>query len=245
MNNTSFKDKKLNTRKVVYAQKRFEIERDNLKHYHQEKKKVLKETKNLLIISFISIIFCLIALTGTTYAWFTSTVSNSNNRIQAGNLAVELLAQDVDSGQIIDLSDDEANVFDIESLIPGEPVQTILTIKNKGTVDLRFAVFFDIKLDSYPMLSDKLKVYVKEYRENDDIIPTTPIGTMAGVSGTSGFISEDNLSAGENKQYRVWIDLDSSLANLETYQGKQIEFDILLRAKQIEDTSIWSIDNEY
>lgn len=244
MNNTSFKDKKLNTRKVVYAQKRFEIERENLKHYHQEKKKVLKETKNLLIISFISIIFCLIALTGTTYAWFTSTVSNSNNRIQAGNLEVELLAQDVDSGQIIDLSDDEANVFDIESLIPGEPVQTILTIKNKGTVDLRFAVFFDIQQDSDPMLSDKLKVYVKEYHENDNIIPIINIGTMADFAGTRGFIS-DNLSLGTSKTYRIWIDLDSSLANLETYQGKQIEFDIRLSAKQVEDMSTWTIDNQY
>lgn len=246
MNNASFKDNKLKTRKVVHAQRRFDIEKESIKHYHQEKKKILKETKNLLTVSFISILFSLLALTGTTYAWFTSTISNSSNRIQAGSLDVGLLAEDVNH-QIIDLSSDEVAVFNVESLLPGNPVQTILTVKNKGTVDLKFALFFNIKEDYSPdgtedaKLSKMLKVYVREYNKDDNNVPTEEdnIGTMAGVSGTSGFISEDNLSAGENKQYRVWIGLDSK-ASVDTYNGHQIKFDIRLSAKQKEDTSSMS-----
>lgn len=250
MSNTSFRNNELNTRKVVHAQRRFDIGKENIKHYHQEKKKDLKDIRNLLTLSFISIIFCLFALTGTTYAWFTASVSNGNNRIQAGNLNVGLLAEDV-NGQIIDLSNDEATVFNVTSLTPNNPVQTILTIKNKGTVDLKYAVFFNITGDYSPneiddkKLSKMLKVYVREYIEDDNNPPTEDDfrGKMAKFSGTSGFISDDNLTVGSNKKYRVWIDLDET-ANLDDYKGQKIEFDILLKATQKEDPTSVSGINE-
>ena len=236
MNNTSFENNKLNTRKVVHAKTRLIIKEENIKHYHQEKKKDLKDTRNLLTISFVSIFFCLFALTGTTYAWFSATVSNSNNRIQAGNLDVGLLAENSSSGEIIDLSNDEATVFSVTSLTPDKPVETILTVKNKGTVDLRFAVFFDIKEDE-ANLSSVLKVYVKEIVSGiEDNKPDNPVGTIANCATTSGFISGDISTDEPQKQYHIWIELDSS-ASLETYKGKQIKFDICLRAKQIEDSS--------
>lgn len=249
MNNASFKDNKLKTRKVVHAQRRFEIEKENIEHYHQEKKKILKDTKNLLTISFMSIIFCLIALTGTTYAWFTSTISNTNNRIQAGTLDVAFLAQIDGSDQIVDLSSDVATVFNVKSLKPENPVQAILTVKNKGTVNLKFTLFFNITKDDNPVgnedakLSKMLNVYVREYNEKDTNPPKESDlkGTMASVSGTSGFISEE-LTAGMEKKYRVWLGLNSS-AGLATYTGQSIEFDICLRAQQDEYVTIQSDNN--
>lgn len=242
MNNTSFNNNKLNTRKYLHAQRRFDIEKENIDHFHQEKKQYLKDTKNLLTISFMSILFCLFALTGTTYAWFTSTVSNSNNRIQAGTLDVGLLAEN-SNGQIIDLSNNAATIFDAENLTPGNPIQTMLTVQNNGTADLKFATFFDITKDFNPntesddtKLSKKLNVYVRDYVDNDANPPTVSDykGTMADFAGTSGFISGRISSEEKSKKYRVWIELDSS-AELETYKNQQIKFDINLYATQ--DTS--------
>ena len=50
-----------------------------------------KSTKRALITSVLSILMCVAMLIGTTFAWFTDTASTGVNKIQAGNLDVQLL----------------------------------------------------------------------------------------------------------------------------------------------------------
>lgn len=47
-------------------------------------------TKRSLVMSLLSMVLCMSMLIGTTFAWFTDSVSNSVNKIQSGNLDVEL-----------------------------------------------------------------------------------------------------------------------------------------------------------
>jgi predicted ribosomally synthesized peptide with SipW-like signal peptide len=47
-------------------------------------------TKQMLFLSAVSLFLCMSMLIGTTYAWFTDSVSSANNIIKAGNLDVEL-----------------------------------------------------------------------------------------------------------------------------------------------------------
>ena len=49
-----------------------------------------RSTKRALIASVISVLLCVSMLLGTTYAWFTDSVTSSNNIIVSGNLDVEL-----------------------------------------------------------------------------------------------------------------------------------------------------------
>ncbi|UKI20576.1 MAG: SipW-dependent-type signal peptide-containing protein [Oscillospiraceae bacterium] len=49
-----------------------------------------KSTKRALIFSTLAILMCAAMLIGTTFAWFTDTASTAVNKIQAGNLNVEL-----------------------------------------------------------------------------------------------------------------------------------------------------------
>lgn len=49
-----------------------------------------KSTKRALIISVLAIFMCVAMLIGTTFAWFTDTASTGVNKIQAGNLDVDL-----------------------------------------------------------------------------------------------------------------------------------------------------------
>ena len=46
----------------------------------------MKNTKKSLIASGISLAVSVALLAGSTFAWFTDSVTNKNNRIQAGNL---------------------------------------------------------------------------------------------------------------------------------------------------------------
>ena len=49
-----------------------------------------KRTRRALLNSVISLFICFSMLLGTTFAWFTDSVTSANNIIKAGNLDVEL-----------------------------------------------------------------------------------------------------------------------------------------------------------
>ena len=49
-----------------------------------------KATKRALLTSVMALALCVVMLVGTTFAWFTDTAKTSVNRIQAGNLDVDL-----------------------------------------------------------------------------------------------------------------------------------------------------------
>ena len=49
-----------------------------------------KATKRALLTSVMALVMCVVMLVGTTFAWFTDTASTNVNKIQAGNLDVEL-----------------------------------------------------------------------------------------------------------------------------------------------------------
>ena len=50
-----------------------------------------KATKRALLTSVMALVMCVVMLVGTTFAWFTDTVRTSVNKIQAGNLDVDMV----------------------------------------------------------------------------------------------------------------------------------------------------------
>ena len=53
-----------------------------------------RATKRALLTSIMALVMCVVMLVGTTFAWFTDTASTGVNKIQAGNLDVELQMKD-------------------------------------------------------------------------------------------------------------------------------------------------------
>ena len=49
-----------------------------------------KSTKKALMLSILSLVLCFSMLIGTTFAWFTDSVTSANNIIKSGNLDVAL-----------------------------------------------------------------------------------------------------------------------------------------------------------
>ena len=50
-----------------------------------------KATKRALLTSVMALVMCVVMLVGTTFAWFTDTASTGVNKIQAGNLKVDII----------------------------------------------------------------------------------------------------------------------------------------------------------
>ena len=50
-----------------------------------------KATKRALLTSVTALVMCVVMLAGTTFAWFTDTASTGVNKIQAGNLKVDIV----------------------------------------------------------------------------------------------------------------------------------------------------------
>ena len=50
-----------------------------------------KATKRALLTSITALVMCVVMLAGTTFAWFTDTASTNVNKIQAGNLKVDIV----------------------------------------------------------------------------------------------------------------------------------------------------------
>ena len=49
-----------------------------------------RSTKRALLMSVLSLLLCVSMLIGTTFAWFTDSVTSGRNTIQSGNLDVVL-----------------------------------------------------------------------------------------------------------------------------------------------------------
>ena len=50
----------------------------------------MKTTKRSALLSVMALFLCLTMLLGTTWAWFTDSVTSSGNKIQAGTLKLDL-----------------------------------------------------------------------------------------------------------------------------------------------------------
>lgn len=92
-----------------------------------------KNTKRDLLASVLSMMLCVVILIGSTFAWFTDTVT-SNNRVVAGNLKIDLL--DSKGNQL-----EEGKLFGADLLWePGQMYYRELKVQNLGTLAAKFSV---------------------------------------------------------------------------------------------------------
>ena len=58
----------------------------------------MKNIKSKLITSIAVLVGCVTLLVGTSFAWFTDSITNSGNKIQAGELKISATAYDLGTG---------------------------------------------------------------------------------------------------------------------------------------------------
>ena len=94
-------------------------------------------TKRALLMSGLAILLSVSMLVGTTFAWFTDTVSSGTNTIVAGNLDIELYHSD--SKVSDEKVDNNTKLFDdVDRWEPGAMVYEKFTIANEGDLALKY-----------------------------------------------------------------------------------------------------------
>ena len=96
-----------------------------------------KSTKSALLMSFTSLLLCFAMLIGCTFAWFTDSVTSGVNKIQAGNLDIEVEYKNQASGGWNNLEGSQT-VFSQDRWEPGHTEFVTLKITNKGTLALKY-----------------------------------------------------------------------------------------------------------
>ena len=106
-----------------------------------------KSTKRALLTSALALLMCVTMLVGATFAWFTDTASTGVNKIQAGNLNIELQMKD-NNGNWVN-AEGKTLPFLVNGKIPAEGTQILwepgctyyvpeVRVVNKGNLAVKF-----------------------------------------------------------------------------------------------------------
>ena len=117
-------------------------------------------TKKALISSVLSLLLCFSMLVGTTFAWFTDSVTSANNIIKSGNLDVELYYQAEGQTDWTKVTD-TTNVFKENTLWePGHTEVVKLKVVNEGTLALKYQLGVNVasEITSTNVLGAELKL---------------------------------------------------------------------------------------
>ena len=220
-----------------------------------------KTTKRALVLSAFAILMCVTMLIGTTFAWFTDTASTAVNKIQAGNLDVELeYSKDFNEWKKVN---DTTKVFEDSTLWePGRTEVVYLRIKNAGTLALKYTLgIYNLYnstgknvLGNKYSLSDYVKLGVAEadaaYADRAAAISAVQDSAKTLNSiGDTGVIGAD-LTTNTTKVYAMVLYMPTEVGNEanpknnDPYWAAKVSFGISVSAAQAMFESD-SFDNTY
>ena len=121
-------------------------------------------TKHSLWASGLSLLLCAALLLGTTFAWFTDSVTNTGNTITAGTLGIKATVAEVDKNAAVtytvpglnggapfgfgtprDLEQDPAPILSENNWEPGVSDAKLLTVTNDGNLAANIRLNFNIE----------------------------------------------------------------------------------------------------
>ena len=149
-----------------------------------------KSTKRALLGSVVAMVLCLAMLIGATFAWFTDTASTGVNKIQAGNLDIEI--QD-ETGKAIDTlawATKDGTAFAEDGKTPlWEPgctyTLTPFQIVNKGNLALKYKIV----VTGLEGDTGLLKVIKFTYKTGEETFDMNTEGHLTANGGASKVIT--------------------------------------------------------
>ena len=205
----------------------------------------MSKTKKSLWLSAVSMMLCALMLLGTTFAWFTDSVTNKGNVIQAGNLDVKFEYRDLTSaGDYQDVTNDTP-LFNDVTWEPGKSFGYDFKVANAGSLAFDWELSFqNIKSEGGTNdvnIADVLDVYFTTDEDAMDLTDAKNKGTLANLS--NGVVTTGTIKrAGGPYMFSVVLKMKEDAGN--DYQGAKVTFDVVLRAKQanVEEDGFGSSD---
>lgn len=201
----------------------------------------MKKTKKSLLFSGLALMMSALLLAGTTFAWFTDSVTNKGNVITSGNLSISAVAYDVDTTKetytISGVNNDDAFGFeDVGTNLKGENVAPIiseelwepgisdaklLTVTNDGTLAADVQVKFDVK-DGGLMNA----LWFDFINTENGQFTKRPMSQLAALGDATTITLKAKQSASFILVYGMNEEADNE------YQGKTFSADVTIVAKQ-------------
>ena len=212
----------------------------------------MKNTKKKLLFSILALTLCFAMLIGTTYAWFTDSVTSAGNKIVSGTLKMDLELLDQTSGQWHSIKESKEPLFTYDNWEPGYTDVTVLKIENEGSLALKWQARF-VSANGVSKLAEAIDVYVKPsateigYPTTRDEISTengwSLAGTLEKFIDTLSSTTYGNLLKGECAYLGIALIMQESAGN--EYQDLTLgEFDIQIVATQMANESD-DLGNDY
>ena len=173
----------------------------------------MKKTNKSLFHSVIALILCFSMLMGTTFAWFTDEVTNSNNMIATGKLDIEL--EYSHDGKIWRTVKDSTPIFDRNAKWePGYTEVVYLRISNKGSLALKYKLGVNIvdELTGTNVAGQKFKlsdyIYMGVVKDQKTAFANrteamTAVDNAAIIS--TGYTQSGTMTAGQDMQYLALV----------------------------------------
>ncbi len=205
-------------------------------------------TKRALLGSIIALILCISMLAGSTYAWFTDSVTSGKNIIQSGNLDVKLEYHDGTTWQEVTESTD---VFGYDNWEPNAVRVIKFRVTNNGSLALQYKLSADVYAETAGtnvagesfLLSDYLYTEVVDANADRDTI----LASTTGVRLKNSFqVKASSLEKNTAEEVAIAIWMPGSVGNEANHNGNAptIEFGInLIAAQKISESD--SFGNNY
>ena len=210
-----------------------------------------KTTKRAMLFSVLALVLCMSMFVGTTYAWFTDSVTSANNVIQSGNLDIDV-QYTLDGENWADLAGAK-DLFQKGLWEPGHTEMVALKITNKGSLALKYAAFINVidevvgktKDGKDIVLSDILQVStavfdagaigdaLAKYAFSDE--NAYPMTNTTSFKNGNVFTTEEFLPVDYAKYVLIKIDMPETVGNEANHDGVNvpaIEFGINVVATQ-------------
>ncbi len=124
----------------------------------------VKSTKRALLFSLLALVVCITMLIGSTFAWFTDSVSNVNNTIKSGNL--DVVMEYSTDGTTWNEVTANASIFDENALWePGYANVVALRVRNVGSLALKYNLSTTVYSETA-----SINVYGDEFKLSDYIV---------------------------------------------------------------------------
>lgn len=194
-----------------------------------------KATKRALLTSALALLLCVSMLVGTTYAWFTDSVTSANNKIVAGNLKIDLELLEKD-GSWTSIKESPKAIFDYKNWEPGYIDVKVLRVVNEGSLALKWTAQF-VSEKELSKLADVIDVYVNNTAtayptDRADLSGWTYAGTVSEFVNTIQTTTYGTLEAEKSAPLGIALKMREDAGN--EYQGLDLggAFDIKIYATQ-------------
>ena len=231
-----------------------------------------RATKRALLTSVMALVICVVMLVGTTFAWFTDTASTAVNKIQAGNLDVQLLMRDAD-GAYVNIGDSQQVIFGgANSLVaqnnnqdtlwePGKTQVAYLAVRNAGNLALKYNILLNVRDEGLIGALD-YAIVPQSKLSGENQTCTDTIASWVDAKGRTGAesgkltagtftaapngcldeIAHDKTNTNETEYFALVVHMDENAGN--TYMNKSVSIDMKVVATQAA-AEFDSFNNQY